>query len=62
MRGICAVCGKLLEGEYLVAWKFLDLICGGCFFPLAEYVLDHIEELEWVTKNRSYLPGFYGFA
>ncbi len=62
MRGICMVCGKLLEGEDLVAWKFLDLICGECFLPLAEYVLDHTEELEWINKNHSYLTGFHGFA
>jgi hypothetical protein len=62
MRGLCKICGRPLDGEDIVAWRHLGMICGSCFLPFAGYVLDHMEELESVVRANANAPGVYGDA
>lgn len=62
MKEFCRVCGRSIEAEDNIAWKYFGIICGGCFLPFAEHVLKNIEGMESGGKADQYAPGIHAEA
>lgn len=62
MREKCKVCGRRLEEGDNIGWRYFGMICGCCFLPCAEYVVENIYALEAISLMNQIAPGIYGEA
>ncbi len=60
--GYCMGCGRWLEERDNIGWQFFGIICGSCFLPFGEYVVENIEELVAIERAEQNAPGIFGTA
>ncbi len=57
MKESCRLCGRTLDGEDDIGWRYFGMICGSCFLPYAQYFLENLDGMEAEERLNQYSPG-----